>query len=487
MLASAGVLSCTPKVGEQAPPPKQQEFSGTACLTEATDYIELFLKGEARDHQVAAAWGCMSTALQAFEKYVRGSSKDSYTAQEISSFIENEFIARQPDGSIHAVPPSLQAEIMKLKKIVAGGNADVITRSEIRSLITKFGHFKDISVRLNPYMKVLVKKWKPDLTREVSTSADVEHFENANRVLQEAALELGAIFEANQSSYRLDDIGVFLRELSGYLGRDWDLTTVVNRFLPLAKKLKKSLTGGREDEILSTEWRLVIVTTLRTYVQYLRYHYFVELPPNVGREQRLTSISRIVEESFSIIETLVREKTDGAVSRQEIDEIASVLTSAWPDFKFSKVMLDEIMKIKKLLFGGATDRIAASDFELARLKVSRIRDLIDILAPYAGIYSGDWAGGKNGGTEASRAEFDKAGAALDRAAQEFGGLLEVGDKDAFDLKGIVVLVKELSRLYPPEGGKGIARTLEKYFPLLQSLKNMVYGDKDALVRKAQWP
>ncbi|HRO67564.1 MAG TPA: hypothetical protein PL182_08375, partial [Pseudobdellovibrionaceae bacterium] len=326
LLASIGMLSCTPKVGEQAPPPKQQEFSGTACLTDATDYVELFLKGEAKDHQVAAAWNCMSSALQAFEKYVRGGSKDSYTAQEISSFIENEFIARQPDGSIHAIPPTLQAEFMKLKKIVAGGNADVITRSEIRALITKFGRFKDISLRLNPYMKVIVMKWTPDLTREVSTAADVEHFEKANRVLQDAALEIGAIIESNQSSYRLDDIAVFLREFSSYLGRDWDLTSVVNRFLPLAKKLKKSLTGGKDDEILSTEWRLMLVTTLRTYVQFLRYHYFVELPPNVGREQRLTSVSKIVEESFSIVETLVREKADGAVSRQEIDEIAAVLT-----------------------------------------------------------------------------------------------------------------------------------------------------------------
>lgn len=489
LLSLTTVLSCTPKLGEEAPPPKQQEFSGTACLSNATTTVGRFLDGVARDGEIIQAWGCFENAFAAFEKYVRGSSRDSYTPAEMASFFENEFIARRPDGSIHAIPPSLQAEMMKIKQLITGGSATSITRSEIRSLISRVDRFRELTLKVNPYMKVLLQKWEPsfDQTTGLSQRDDVAFFDEANRSLREVAREVGELIQANGQAYRLDDVVVLLQELSSYIGDDWTVTQAVARFMPLAKKLKKSLTGGGEERIEANEWKLVSVTTLRTYMQYLRYQYFVtQMGERVGREQRLTTVSRIVEESVEIVEDLVRLKADGAVSRTEIDELAAVLSKAFPDFKTSSVLLDEMMKIKQLLFGGSVDRIASTDFQTARLKVSRIKALFDLLAPHARIYAGDWTGGARGGTEATKAEFARAQAVLERAAADLASMLIVTDGVSYNLRGILNLARELEKLYPPQKGQGVGASLSKFFPLVMSAKRMLYADKDDLIRPQQW-
>lgn len=482
-----GGLSCTPKLGEEAPPPQQQTFSGTACLTEASEVIEKFFRGSARNDQVAEAWSCMSGALRAFEKYVRGRSTDSYTAAELANFIETEFIARRTDGSIHAIPPALQTEMMKVKTLLVGGSTERISRDEIRSLISQFDRFKRLSLALNPYMKVYLQMWKPDIQGELSPTSDLKYFEEATEKLRNAAQDFGALIEANQSSYRLDDATLLLRELSTYVGRDWGVTASLERFMPLAKKVKKTLAGGREDMILSNEWRLVLVTALRSYSQYLRYYYFVDLPPTVGREQRLTAFSRMIEDSLGIMEDLVKDKPSRQIARAELDEVLIEVNRAWPSFKYSAVLIDELMKIKTLLFGGTFDRVAFSDFQNARLKVVRVRSLLAMLAPYARIYSGTWTGGEAGGTEQTRKEFDQAGTALQKAFVEFGGLLELQNAERFDLRGFRNLVKELNRLYPGGTGRGILEGVDDYYLLIEALKNMTYGTRDHWVQKDQWP
>ncbi|WP_413557549.1 hypothetical protein [Bdellovibrio sp. HCB209] len=485
-VVSAFTAGCDSKIGEAPPEAKAHEFGGASCLSDTASVLREFIEGNAKDRDIEALWGCLGSAVQSFQRYVRGNDKSRYTSQELATFLELNFLD-QTKGS--KISPELQLQFMKLKQLFLGGNVDYITQTELKKMQDVFGLLRGITLRLNPYMKIMVLKWSVSDTNQVQK--DMAFFEDANKELQNSAKALADHIEKNGQAYNLSDIVTFLQELSNTLDDDWSGVELVRTYMPVVKKVKKALAGGNENAIAPNEWRRFSLLGARGYVQYLRYYYFIEQVPETDTGYRLTYMARTLEDVLSVFQDLVAEKPEGVVTREEVNDLLMTFSKVWPDFKISQKLILESMKVKQLIFGGSVDSFTTGDFKTARMKVNRLKAIVERVLPFYPIFSHDWDPQMYSYQE-SQKFFQDAQSVLEQSGIELGGLVE----GPYDLRDLITILREYEKLYPhkekdPKNGKGekyvpLSEQLQKQMPLIVDVKNMVFGGNDSSLSKKIW-
>ncbi|KYG63599.1 hypothetical protein AZI87_14470 [Bdellovibrio bacteriovorus] len=475
VMAAGAFVGCDSKVGEAPPPPESHELGGTKCLTEVKPVVKNFIDGTATKAEVAAGWDCAETAIETFKRYVRGNSSDRYTSQELATFLEKNFLDASKNETI---PVGLQVEVMKLKQIFVGGSAEYISKGEIDKIIKLFGSFREMTVNLTPYMRVLSLNWTVSEANNIQS--DVRYFEDANKEIQSAARTLASLIESNGRSYKLADFVVLMEQMGVFFNEKWDFPKTIAKYMPVVLKVKKALAGGDENYVAPSEWRRFALLGARGYIQYLRYYYFIKSVPETGTGYRLSYLSRTVEDVLSVFQDLVAEKPEGVVSRDEVNDLLKTLQVVWPDFKVSNNLVFEAMKVKQLFFGGSVDSFTTTDFETARLKVSRIKILIERFLPYYSIYGREWEPELYENEEAQKL-FMESQFVLESTVREAGVLFE----GAYDLQDLVPLIREIEALYPPKG-ESYADMIKDYMPMIIDVKNMILGGNDSSLRKANW-
>ncbi|QDK45974.1 hypothetical protein DOM22_12835 [Bdellovibrio sp. ZAP7] len=483
----AVVTGCDSNIGEKPPETKAHEYAGAACLSNTSSVMREFIEGNAKEADLNALWGCLGGAVQSFQRYVRGSDKSRYSSQELATFFEKNYLDQTKGAKIS---PELQREFMKLKQLFLGGDVNYLTQKELTSIQEVFGMLNGITVRMNPYMKIVVLKWSVSDTNQVQK--DMLFFEEANKELQNSAKVLATHIEKNGQAYNLSDFVTFLQELSDTLGDEWSAVETVRTYMPVVKKVKKALAGGNENAIAPNEWRRFSMLGARGYVQYLRYYYFIEQVPETDTGYRLTYLARTMEDVLSVFQDLVAEKPEGVVSRDEVNDLLLTFSKVWPAFKISPKMILESMKVKQLVFGGSVDSFTTNDFKTARMKVNRLKAIVERFLPFYPIYSRDWDPQLYSYQESQKL-FQDAQAVLEQSGVELGGLVE----GPYDLKDLIALLREFETLYPhknkePKGGKEdqkyvpISEELNKLLPLVVDAKNMVFGGNDSSLSKKIW-
>lgn len=478
LMASVLLLSgCDTKLWENPPDVEAQEFAGAACLSNTGPILNHYIAGNATELEISALWECLGSAVSSFQRYVRGSEKNRYTSQEIATFLEQNYLDKKERT---VITPALQLEFMKLKQLFVGGDRNYITQKELDRTQDVFKLLKTVTVRLNPYMKVLVLKWKVSGTKAIQS--DLEFFEEANVELQNSARALADHIEKNGQTYNLSDFVTFLKQLSSVLEENWSMNQTIETYMPVVKKVKRALAGGNENSVAPTEWRRFSLLGARGFVQYLRYYYFIQSVPENGGEYRLTYLARSVEDILSVFQDLVGQKPEGVVSRDEVNDILLTLSKVWPEFKMSTGLIYESMKIKQLFFGGSLDSFTTQDFNNARQKVGRLKTLIERFLPFYSIYASEWDPNLYSYEKAQKLFMDSQDI-LETTGQELGVLFE----GPYDLKNLVALAKEYEALYPPKKSKdSLVPQINKFLPLVVDTKNIVLGGKDSSVSKGSW-
>lgn len=470
------LTGCDTKIGEKPPDEEAYTFSGAECLSSASPTVKAFVLGDAKVNDVNALWDCVGSAVTQFKQRVRGSSADRYTSQEIATFLEKNFFDKKQKTTIS---PELQLEFMKIKQLLIGGGRDYITRKEIDTAAETFEVLRQVTVGLNPYMKVLALNWS--VTRVNNVQTDMAYFEEANAAVQKGARTLATLFQKNGQTYALTDFLSLIKELSKFFGEDWQFKKTIEQYMPVVQKVKKALAGGDENIVAPSEWRRFALLGSRGYVQYLRYYYFIKSTDDTGAGYRLAYMSRTVEDILSVFEDLTAQKPQGTVSRDEVTELLLTLNRIWPDFKISAGLVNESMKVKQLLFGGNADSFTTNDFNTARLKVSRLKSLIERFMPYWSIYGQEWDKTLYSADDAQKF-FMESQFVLEATGRELGVLFE----GSYDLKNLKKLAQEYEALYPPKNPKdSLVDLVDKYTPLAVDVKKVVLGG-DSSLKKGNW-
>lgn len=468
--------ACNLPLNENPPAPSDinAKLDGSACLEEAMPALESFIQGTGSPNQIIGFWDCLSTAVSSFEKSTRGRYEDRFTALELVNFVERYFMSNG-----EKISPALQLEIFKMKQLFMGGNDQSITRDEMRIAIQVFEQLKIISVRMNPYMKVYSMNWK---TADVqSLDSDMKYFEDANLEIQQASKDVADIIAKNGRAYKLESFVLLLTELSKFSDSPWSWLAKFDDAMPLVYQLKKALAGGKEAEVEPTEWRRFFLLSSRGYIQYLRYFYFIsEASGKKTLSQNIVYITRSVDDLFSYLGDMVEGKQEKTLTRSELLNILQALTKFVPDLKVTDSFLIELMKIKRIFFGGRIDYFEKADFDRARIKLETFRLMAEEFLTYAKVYGMEWIPAEGLTADEKLAYFRKAETGLVNFATTVGENLE----NSYDLNDLNKLAKELDTFFgPPE--KPETPTLEarakKLVPLLITGKNVILDDSDSLV------
>lgn len=467
------LTGCDIKLGEEPPPPEAQGF-GSACLSKVGDVFGRFAQGTANDIEIKDSWTCVISAVEDFRRYVRGRSEDRYSSEELASFLEKNFL----EAGHSEISPALQKELMKFKQLFVGGSSEYISRSELVTLNQVLSMFQDVSLRLNPYMIVFSLNWR--VNGRTNVQRDMQFFEQANQELQDAAKTIATQVEQNTQTYVLNDFSKLLREFAAFSGENWEFPDTIEKYMPLVQKVKKALAGGDEEVIAPKEWRRFTLLGARGYIQFLRYHYFIKSVPETGTGYRLSYLARTVDDLLSVFQDMVGEKPEGVVSRAEIMDLLQTFEKVWPEFRVSPDLILEAMKLKQLFFGGSIESLNAMDFDTARLKVSRIKVLIERFMPYYPVYGGEWDPTLYSNEEAQKF-FMESQFVLEATGRELGSLFE----GAYDLNDFYKLVKESERLYPPKGDS-LADQVKSALPFVIDAKNMLFGGDNSSLARGDW-
>jgi hypothetical protein len=479
------MTSCTPKVGEAPPEIGQQKLSGIQCLSGLQLVVEAFIDGNATDAAVASGWDCASTAITTFKKYVYGRTDDRFEATELADFLKKNFLeASSPD-----ITPALRVEIMRIKQLFLGGSIDYVTRAELDKIVSMLGEFKNISLHLNPYMKLIAQKWT--IAGSADIQEDVRYFEKASDEIQSSARALANMIIENNQSYELDRFITFLREFLNFSGQDWPIANEIERDMPVVKKVKKAISGGDQNTIGATEWKSFVLLGARGYLQYLRYFYFIKSASEMGSGIRLGYLARSLEDLLGAFQDLVEQKPADAacgvqnracISKQEISEILTTFSNISEAFPISDKLIDEAMKLKKVYLGGSDLSITSRDFERGKNKVAGLKLVVEKFLPYFQVYSLEWDRGNFDPLSAERF-FKEAQQSLKTSAESFGALFE----ESYDINNLKSLLGEIDRLYPtndPENHPALA--MQKMIPLVKDVKNIIFSEDNAKIKKEQW-
>lgn len=468
-VAALVIAGCTPKTGEKITPPQADAFGGTSCMGGFKKTFSAFAKGEASNENLEASWDCLGSLLNSFQQNVRGQNRDGYTPQEVATFLEHNILEANSTGSI---TPALQSEIMKVKQIFVGGTRELITRQEIRDLIQTMQSVKGLTLRANPFMKIYLMK------AETGGALPKDAFDKADTELYAIAQSFAGLVRKDYQDYSLKDLGNLVQEVMKFVDSKSELS--IPKYLTVAQNIKATLLGGEKPQlVLPGEWKPILETASKAYVQYLRYHYYIEGTTQAQRDTQVVEWSAAGKAVLSEVEKLLSLKSTHRITRGEIDSLVASITEIAPSVKMSSGLLDQALKIKKTLLGGDLLSITQSDIASAVKKIDPLTVLLRRLVPGEKIYLLSWDPSTMKRREALRV-FEDARKAIDQSGRELGALM-VGDYEAYDL---VNLLKEYEKIYSPNGTMG--ESLRTYMPLFVEVKNAIYEDTDSVVRKHEW-
>lgn len=474
VLSLSFVLSgCNLPLFEKPPEsdPLRVELAGsTDCLSHVGPVLKLYFAGNANAPQLEATWNCMGKALETFEKSVKGRYEDRFTSRELARFLEEYFI----EGETR-IPDSLLLQVFLVKQLFVGGETKSITRTEIMNLRKVIETLRDLSLRLNPYIKVYNFGWtfNPQGARETQA----QFFEKANMEMQGAAYELAALIARNGKPYKLESAVHLLKDLESFNEAKWTWLSEVEKAMPLIHHLKKSLAGGDPTEISPLEWQRFALLSGRGFIQYLRYYYFIKANKMEGNSALLIYLTRSIDDLFDYLGSMVAGKPGGKLTKEEILQMLQALTAFVPNLKVSDQLLVEMMKVKVVFFGGRVDWVQKDDFDKARSKLEAFRVLTERFLNYSDVYGLSWKG-QNLSVEQRREHFRNAEKNLLEVSDQLGRIME----NPYDLKDLVKLAEEFDQLYPSTRNTPLLNQMtRRFFPLLISVKNILFNDQGSIV------
>ncbi|PIS10620.1 MAG: hypothetical protein COT73_08375 [Bdellovibrio sp. CG10_big_fil_rev_8_21_14_0_10_47_8] len=470
MAASGCNVPLNESIPETTPP---DAGLNAQCFDESMPVLDQFFAGEAKAGQIVAMWDCLDATIATFEKATRGRYEDRFTARELANFVERYFMKQGK-----SISPKLLVELFRVKQLFVGGANSWITRQEMANTKEVFDGLKRICLDLNPYMKVYTLNWKASGFSNLE--GDIKYFENANKVIQQAAKDLATLIGKNGQSYHLDNVITLVTELAKLSGKTWDWVGSIQQAMPLVQKLKRTLAGGSETDIEPFEWRRFALLGSRGYIQYLRYFYFLDQNTGPRHGPELVYITKSVDDLFSFLGDMVDGKAEKTLTRAELLEIIHALAQFIPSLEIKDELLIELMKIKVLLFGGNLDYFEKADFERARVKLEAFQNLTEKFLTYAEVYSMEWK--PMGMSKAdSLSYFRLAEDALGQIAQKLGENLE----SSYNLQDLQLLAAQLDELTHPKPSdpqhERLRQIAEQYVPSLIVLKNIFFTDQTPII------
>jgi hypothetical protein len=336
----------------------------SGCLAGSGPLFVRYFNGETKEEEVNAYWACLEKAIQTFTEHTQGASQEYFTGEELASFLTKYFLKGK------AVNPALVEEAMLLKQGFLGGSSQHLTREELRQVLVLIHTWKDVSLRLRPYMPFRVKSFQ-------DRNASPEEFEKAIEEFQAGVSELGKPLSGRQESYSFDRLAALLKELKSFMYGDqlaeelWIDSAI--RWTTALRPAKQIFISPPKDEILASDWEKIYYLAPRYYGLYLKIAYYVQANKgNYTSDEGVARLERLFADSNQLFGAVLDNHPGGVISSIEINELLAALDTA----KMLPVPLSTAQSFIRTLFGRVFSASGLGDsYTVTKANVDRAAEI----------------------------------------------------------------------------------------------------------------
>ncbi len=355
LISSVVILnSCGLKVSEEKPTEKPFVIESTSCLDSAIDDLKLMFKGNAKDEQVAPAVDCIAETVKSFSTNIQGNNKGYFTADDITYFLNKNFIKSQKQIKIDLIQ-----EIMKIKVSLVGGIDTKLEKSELNKLFEIINTLKPELVTINQHMKVITNN--ADFKR-LSFEEKTQKFDSAKAATIKFAYQLTSQFISNKlTSYPIDslmDLGIQFMLLS-----EADQSEIIQfeKHRKLVKIVKTNLVN-RGSNILNSDWKLIGKALSETLFLVLRDKYFTKnynADFNLPAENTMSKSSFLMNDIALAVGDILAMQNDRSLTYKEMIPVFNIVFETFNlDIVFTENSLRSIDDIKNALSDKPAKKVA---------------------------------------------------------------------------------------------------------------------------------
>lgn len=309
MLALTALTGCSLRLNEPEPEPRSfpVEAKKQGCLHEAPAILERFFAGTASEPEIQSFWDCASSSIELFLAHTGGKHKDSYTPEELSSFLVKYFL----DGK--TPPPSLVDQAMRLKKGLIGGRADRITRGEFQRTLGLLKLFREQSLAIRTILPL-------DIDSILTRAKSEPEFERTLRTFERSMFEIGRGLEGTLGVYSLGDMNSLLAELDSYFGAgQFGWLKASRKLAELVGPAKAIFIAPPATELVRRDWPRFFYLVPRYYGLFLRAKFYFQTPKDYQQGTGLVQITRLVNDALSLLGKSLGNRPTGRIEQAELD------------------------------------------------------------------------------------------------------------------------------------------------------------------------
>ena len=114
----------------------------TGCLDTLGPLLRSYLKGTVDANEWVQTWTCVDDTLQTFIQYVRGSSQNAFTQDDIKLLVSRFIITGKP------ITPEFISGLFAMKATLFGGSTELLTKAEVNQfrILTRFLKVRTVSL-----------------------------------------------------------------------------------------------------------------------------------------------------------------------------------------------------------------------------------------------------------------------------------------------------------------------------------------------------
>ncbi len=465
-------LGCGLKLGEKNKNANVLEIKSASCLEKSVSQLKLFFAGDATNEQVSESFMCLQDVLLAFKDKVRGKEMDSYTPAEIAGYIAKKF-AKDGGGVLST---GLLVEIMKLKVILVGGGEDKLTKNEIQALSSIIARLKNDVVKLNPHMKIIVSKWKPEAQSEMKEKKFLEAKAAFEGFLNRVALLLAS----SGHPYELNSLLNLVIEAIKSNPTGADTVTLINNARNFVIKFKMTLIGGSE-ALAGKEWVPFAKTVSEVFFQSLRLKYFLNELTDEQVAEKFKVYELVGTDVSNLLADLLIFKNATLLKNTEIIDLLEAAKPLMPSLVINAELVNQIGKLKVMLLGNHEDGKGVLAWSINDFKSLSLK--LPVLLKNAGVISANLKHLKTNKAgfrknEIKYEDFNNAELLAHAAVSEISLLIQ----DSYDLNDLRELAVNLSETLL----KDKLKLPENFAALMEAAKSAKYtltGDAGTLLTK----
>lgn len=317
------VAACSNENQRNQQPIRVDLKGGGDCLSNFGTRVSDYTDGKMNDAEIGVFWDCVGKAINDYEILTHGDqSAGSYTPQAIRRFLQRYFIKnRQLDD------PLLNS-IMEVKRVLLSGTAESITREELQRLQEFIALMKELSVQLNPHVKVAFMS---------ADSASDEEVIAAGAAFENSLDRLGQWLAARGQEYTFTQMLAFVERLETWMkanGENPDLFEKLRKGFDVLPASKRILIAGSERSIAPQEWPSVMKALGQGYMPFLAVKYAFKKDLNSALVRGVLPLG--LDRAGELLERGASAHPQGEIPLSEFRELFEQMSKAgWLDEDYS--------------------------------------------------------------------------------------------------------------------------------------------------------